>query len=317
MQPTAEPYAALTRGVGYVDVSDRTQIELTGDDRAILLHNMCTQEIKKLSPGQGAEAFLTDAKGHVLAFVELYVTPDSIVLDTVAGQGSVIMEHFDRYIIREDVQLAERSPDWGQLLIAGEAASDALSTITSDELPQSIWQHGPQQIADRDVYVRRPALAGPTSWALVAERADIDALKSALDAAGMVACDTDTLDTVRIENRVPLYGRDITDRNLPQEVDRDATAINFNKGCYIGQETVARLDALGHVNKRLVAIRFDTADVPPAGTKLRVEDREVGVVTSSTFSPQHGAGLALAYVRYAESKPGSQITSDLGPAEVL
>ena len=124
-----DQYAALSRDAGWVDVGDRTQIEVRGVDRATFLHNMSTQEIKKLAPGHGAEAFLTDAKGHILALVDLFVTTDSIVIDTVPDQHAAITDHLNKYIIREDVQIACRDEDWGQYLLAGDKVDERMAAI--------------------------------------------------------------------------------------------------------------------------------------------------------------------------------------------
>ena len=136
--------------------------------------------------------------------------------------------------------------------------------------------------------------------------------------AGARPCGSEAVEIARIEAGTPLFGRDITDANLPQEIARDARAISFVKGCYIGQETVARLDALGHVNRTLAGVRFAATDVPASGTELTDDSGKVaGRVTSATFSPTLGAPLALAFVRRETNTPGSKLTSAVGPAEVV
>jgi folate-binding protein YgfZ len=121
----------------------------------------------------------------------------------------------------------------------------------------------------------------------------------------------------RIEAGTPLFGQDITEKNLPQEVARDALAISFTKGCYLGQETVARIDALGHVNQTLCGLRFAGPDSPPPGTELTIDDKVVAHVTSAAFSPRLGGPLALGYVRRGHTLPGTAFTSSRGPASVV
>ncbi len=122
----------------------------------------------------------------------------------------------------------------------------------------------------------------------------------------------------RIEAGTPYYGRDLSDANLPQELAHDARAISFTKGCYIGQETVARLDALGHVNRTLCGVRLAGSEIPPVGTEFTGgAGKSVGQVTSAAFSPRLDAPLALAYVRRGENMPGSRLESSLGSAEVV
>ena len=123
-------------------------------------------------------------------------------------------------------------------------------------------------------------------------------------------------DAARIAAGMPCYGLDITDKTLPQEVARDARAISFTKGCYIGQETVARLDALGHVNKTLTRVRFTGRDVPPAGSELTLDGKPVGTITSAAYWPPFDTAIALAYLRRGANTPGTKLTSAVGPAEV-
>ena len=122
---------------------------------------------------------------------------------------------------------------------------------------------------------------------------------------------------VRIEAGMPLYGRDISQKNLPQEVGRNAQAISFSKGCYLGQETVARIASLGHVNRSLVGVRFTGSDIPPAGTQLTADGKPVGHVTSSAFSPRLECPLALAYLRTGHHLPGTRLTCSGDQAEVV
>jgi tRNA-modifying protein YgfZ len=141
----------------------------------------------------------------------------------------------------------------------------------------------------------------------------------ALLAAGAVACEEGAFDAVRLESGTPLFGRDITEDNLPQEIRRDAQAISFTKGCYLGQETVARIDAMGHVNRLLTGVRFlsGAATVPLPGTQLSSGDKVVGHVTSAAWSPRLKQPLGLALIRRAHSSPGTKLDSPQGPAELI
>jgi folate-binding protein YgfZ len=121
----------------------------------------------------------------------------------------------------------------------------------------------------------------------------------------------------RLEAGFPWYGQDISEENLAPEVGRDPQAISYVKGCYLGQETIARIDALGHVNRMLVGVGFETADAPSPGTELFCDGKGVGRVTSAAFSPKLQAALALAYVRRGHHEPGSQLSSAIGRVGVV
>jgi folate-binding protein YgfZ len=120
-----------------------------------------------------------------------------------------------------------------------------------------------------------------------------------------------------VEAGFPLFGHDIGEDNLPQEVGRDAQAISFKKGCYLGQETVARIDALGHVNRLLCGVKFTADTVPAGGTTLVAAGKEVGHVTSAVWSPRLKSALALAFVRRLHATAGTRLESEAGAAEVV
>ena len=145
----------------------------------------------------------------------------------------------------------------------------------------------------------------------------MSAIGEALLAAGATSCRHAAFDAARIEWGFPLFGQDITDKNLPQEVARDDRAISFVKGCYLGQETVARIDALGHVNRRLVGVNFSGQQVLDIGEELFADEAAVGTITSACYSPQLKAPLALAYVRRGNNSPGVRLHSAVGEAEVV
>jgi folate-binding protein YgfZ len=312
-------YRALGEAAGVVDLSGRTQLELTGEDRAAFLHNFCTNQVRNLSAGSGAEAFILDAKGHVLGHAFVFAGVSSIVLDTVPGQSHRLAGHLERYIIRENVQIHDRTAQWGALLVAGPQASALMESLAID-VPKERLAHNESVLAGRQAYLRRVDLVGPDSWILACQREDAEPLLAALSNAGAIRADIEAFDMARIEAGTPLYARDITEKNLPQEVNRDAQAINFTKGCYLGQETVARNDALGHVNRVLVGVRFGSSAVPSPGTELHAADDKgtaIGAVTSATYSPRLQAALALAYLRRGHTHPGTRLLSQAGAAEVV
>jgi folate-binding protein YgfZ len=306
----------LTDGQGMVDFTGRPQLELTGEDRATFLHNFTTNDIRGLQPGRGCEAFVLDARGHILGHVLVFSTPHSLVLDTVPGQAEKLASHLNRYIIRERVEVTDRSEAWGELLLAGAGIEPLLAEMF-EPVPADRLDHGQVQLAGNSLWLRRVALAGPGSFLIAGLCEAPDAASIALAAEGVISCGAEAFESVRLEAGFPWYGRDITDKNLPQEIGRDRLAISLTKGCYLGQETVARIDALGHVNKMLVSVCFSASSVPPAGAKLRSNGANVGDVTSAAYSRRHKSPLALAYVRHGNEAVGTKLDSDYGKAEVI
>ncbi|MCE9544734.1 MAG: hypothetical protein K8T25_04340, partial [Planctomycetia bacterium] len=241
---------------------------------------------------------------------------DRLVLDTVPGQAERIITHLDKYLIREQVVLADRTAEWGELLLAGPRSASLISGALP-QAPRNRLANFSIKIAGHDATVHSIDMVGPVGFLVRAAAEHLDEISAALVAAGAIPCSAATVETARIEACWPLYGRDITEHNLPQEVARDAQAISFTKGCYLGQETVARIDALGHVNRTLCGLRFSGAEIPAAGTPLSAEDKPAGEVTSATFSPRLGAPLALGNVRRGHNSIGTRLSSPAGEAEVV
>jgi tRNA-modifying protein YgfZ len=310
-------YHAFTRTAGLVDLSDRTQIEVTGADRGKFLHNLCTNAVRDLPAGHGCEAFVLDVKGHIVGHVFLFVTPESIVLETVPGQAEKLLAHFDRYLIREDVQLHDRSQEWAELLLSGPTADSILRNLDAT-VPESRLDHNSAEIVGHRIWIRRVDFAGPNGFLIACRRDDLPELKNRLSAHAM-RCGLDVFETARIESGTPFYGRDITAENLPQEIDRDRFAISFTKGCYLGQETVARIDALGHVNRLLRLVKFESDTVPPLGAELKStdSDKSIGQVTSACWSPNANAPIALALIRRGAAEHELRFKTTIGPAELL
>jgi folate-binding protein YgfZ len=315
--PWIGQYEALVENAALVDLGHRTQIEISGADRATFLHNLTTNEVRKLAAGAGCEAFLTSVQGKTLAHVFVFVCPESLVLDTVPGEAETILKHLDHYLVSERVTLADRTGQWAETFLGGLAAHALLERLTGTSPPAARLAHAPATIAENRVWLRRADLAGPVGFLLSGPAADVAGASSTLRQAGAVDCGREAFEAARIECGFPLFGIDITAKNLPQEVARDELSISFTKGCYLGQETVARIDALGHVNRTLAGVRFAGDDVPPPGCDVSAAGTVVGQVTSAAWSPRLSSPLALAYLRRGANEPGVRLSSAVGEAEVI
>lgn len=275
-------YQRLLAGEGFVDLSDRSKIELRGKDRVSLLHNFCTNDIKRLSVGQQCEAFVCNAKGHILGHIHVFCGQDVLRIDSVAGDGAKLATHFDRYVIREDVQVIDCTDQYRAVLLCGSNPDEAVTSFSLDLAPQA-------QLSWVPLNIPPPRLT---------------------------ECSREALEIVRIEQGYPLYGVDFTVDNLPQEIGRDEQTLSFTKGCYLGQETVARLASLGHVNQSLCQLSFSGNDVPPVGAELSSNGKVVGRITSSCWSPKYGRPIALAFVRRGFNAPRSTVQWSGGEGQV-
>jgi len=320
MNPSADflaQYSALTSGVGLAELSGRTVIAVTGSDCASFLQSFTTNDIKRVKVGGGCEAFITSPQGKTLGHVLVFGEPNQYTLDTTPGQAPVLIAHFDKYVISEDVQFVDRSDEFRDLLVAGPKSAALLTAVSGTQPPTELLAHAAATIAGRPAIMRRVEFAGPLSYFVQVSAINAAEISEAIAAAGAICCGSAAIESARLEVGIPLFTVDITPDNLPQEVARDARAISLTKGCYLGQETVARIDAVGHVNRLLVGVTFASTEIPASDMMLLAGDQQVGQVTSAAFSPRLQAPLALAYVRRNQAKPGTILSSVAGKAEVI
>ena len=298
--------AILSHGCALVPLPDRTHIEMVGSDRALLLHNLCTNDIKRLQPGQGCEAFLTDVRGKTIGHVLAFAGSASLALESVPGQSNTLMAHLDKYLITEDVQLVDQTDTRTEIALFGARSEQVLKEVKLDA-PSNRYDHHDCMLQGHFLSLRRVAMTIEPCFLLQSTIAGIQAASELLEAAGAKSVAPELFEVARIEFGWPKFGKDFTADNFPQEVDRDSSAISFTKGCYLGQETVARIDALGHVNRQLVGLQLGTNQVPAERTTLTVDEKEVGMITSAVFSRRLSAPLAIGFVRAEHATLGTHV----------
>ncbi len=313
---------ALSDGAGLCTFPTASHLVLRGADRASLLHNLCSNDIKGLAPGHGTEAFVCNPQGKILAHILVYVCEDHLRVIALGQTGAVEVDatpldlaaYIDRYVFREDVQI-EDIGQGGLLSLSGANAAAVLSAVT--DTPE-LTEYGiaPLKLEGKAAWIAATPILAPASFLLMVDPGDIDAVSEPLLAAGAVACDEEAFEITRIASGFPVHGADITDRSLPQEICRDKKAISFTTGCYTGQETVARIDALGHVNWHLTTLVIENDQPPLAGAPLSLEGKDVGRITSAAFHPVAGKTLILATVRRLQNKPGVVLSSPAGDATI-
>ena len=316
--PDLDAYRSVIERVGWVDRSDRPRLEIAGPDRAKFLHNLTTNDVKRLAKGAGQESFVTSPQGKVLAYITLLSGEGAtILLRTDPGSLGSLLPHLNKYGVFDDVTIEAVSEKTFEFHVAGPAAGPILGGLGVELPAEGPLRHGRPELAGFAVRVVRESPAGRPGLTLIGPLEGAEAVRAFLVEGGVPEFDGATFEALRIEAGTPLSGRDVSPSNLPQEIGRDALAINFVKGCYLGQETVARLDAMGHVNRIFKGLRFEGATVPPVGTPLAVDGKVVGSVTSSTFSPGWDAPIGLAYLRVAQATAGTKLVATIdGTGEV-
>jgi folate-binding protein YgfZ len=309
--PTASAYRALDTGAVLFDRTDRLRLEVVGPDRVRFLNNLTTNDVKRLGPSSGQEAFVTSLQGKTIAFITLLASSESILLRSEADARALLVPHLEKYGVFDDVTLDDSTARTCELHLAGPRAEEVLRLVGACLPATDDLAHVVSRLGDHDLRTIREGPTGRPGFTLIGAAASAAALAGLLRAAGaelgLVDGDAATFEAARIEAGTPWSGRDVQPDNLPQEVGRDARAISFVKGCYLGQETVARIDALGHVNKHLKGLRLATGPVPLPGATIEAAGKAVGTITSAADSPGWGQPVALGYVRTSHAGSGTEV----------
>lgn len=302
-------YRAAQEAAAWSDRSGRVRLEVAGPDRAKFLHNLTTNDVKRLPVNRGCEAFVTSPQGKALAYVKILACADSILVCTDPGGLVLALPHFQKYGLFDDIVLEDRSETTFEFHLAGPRAEE-LIRISGGKLPApGELAHVAAAVADCPLLMIRESPTGRPGLTMIGARSSAAKVAGLLrlqgQDLGLTELDLESFEVLRIEAGTPVFGRDVTEKNLPQEIGRDAQAINFVKGCYLGQETVARLDALGHVNQILKGLLLaPQASAPAPGSVLEANGKHVGFVTSSALSPGWDAPVALAMVRSSHARAG-------------
>lgn len=307
-----EEVAAIRSSCGVYDLGFRAKISLTGSDRVRWLNGMVTNNVRDLATGSGVYAFLLNPQGHILGDLYAYNRGESIAIDTDVNQIERVMATFDHYIIMDDVEVANLSETITALGVAGPRARAVLREA-GIEIPEA----RPLEIFDakctcdcectKCTAVRGEDAAAET-YELWLGPADVRKTWDALLAHGAAPVGFEALELRRILSGIPLYGVDIRERDLPQETSQDR-ALNFSKGCYIGQEIVERIRSRGAVHRNFAGFVAEGAGSIAAGTKIRSAEKDVGEVTSVAVAqtPSGEKSIALGYIRREVGAPGREV----------
>jgi folate-binding protein YgfZ len=302
-------FEALRHGCGVYNLANRAHIALTGTDRTRWLNGMVTNNIRDLAVGRGAYAFLLNPQGHILGDLYAYNRGDSLLVDTERAQLEKVLQVFDKYIIMDDVEVANVGDSMAAVGLAGPQSRKVLSAVGIEPPPLEKLQFADVAWRDESLTVVRDDNEGVDSFELWLEPVKVTGLREALLKAGANPAHSGALELLRIASGIPRYGQDIRERDLPQETEQ-MRALNFSKGCYIGQEIVERIRSRGAVHRKFTGFHVNGA-LPAPGTKIQTDGKEVGEITSSATLPTAKADIAVAlgYVRREMAAPGKPLAA--------
>jgi folate-binding protein YgfZ len=306
----ATEYRALTEGCGLLDRSDRGKLALTGSDARSFLAGQVTNDIEGLQAGAGCYAAFLTHKGKMLGDLRVLAVDEpvpALLLDTERATLQALFDMIRRFKIGYDVELHKRTLQRGLLSLAGPSAR---TVAGAGDLPAEEHAHRPGTIDGRAVAL----IATDVGVDVLCDADDTEAVRAALQRDGATPVSEDAAEIVRVERGRPRYGAELDDSTIPQEAGLNERAVSFTKGCYVGQETVARLFYRGKPNRHLRGLRL--SEPAPAGAELRLGERVVGRVASAVVSPAYGP-IALALVR-REAAVGDSVAVEGGAsAEVV
>jgi folate-binding protein YgfZ len=293
----SEGYEALRHGVAWLDLSSRGRLLVRGRDRARLLHNVTSNEIKKMTPGSGCYTFLLSPQGRIQADCSLFCFEDHFLADTEPELREKLPQLILKYKVADQVEVEDIGATTAAIGLEGPAAAAVLAALHAP-VPGEPYAHMPWG----ELTVANLSVTGQPGFRIFGPPGRMPSW----EAAGAKPATEADARLVRIENGRPRYGEDIREMTLPQETQQ-MHAVSFTKGCYLGQEIVERIRAQGHVNKKLVRLAIEAPAALPSGAKLTADGKDAGEITTSIFSPETHSVAALAYVRTPYADPGSHL----------
>ncbi len=314
--PTRE-CAAVRRSAAIADLSQRGTLRVTGEDRGTWLQSVTTNDILPLTVGAGLYSSLLSHKGKMLTYFRVYALAEALLLEDVGEIGETTYQALRKFLLYGTKATMERCGDtWGILLLSGpgtmELIQQALGADASGLTPLSFLMHDiggrqalivrTEETGETDVEILIPSEGLSTAW---------DRLWEAGASMGLTPFGTEAREALRLEAGLPRAGSELTEDIVPPEANLEGKAFSLTKGCYPGQEVVARMDTYGNVRRRMVGLLLQDPALPPKGAKLFSEEREVGWISSAIQSPSLGSPIALGFPLRDFTQPGTELTVDI------
>jgi tRNA-modifying protein YgfZ len=302
--PVAGEVRALREGSGLADRSWTGRLELLGADRHRFLNAYVTCDVKELGPGEGAYGFFTNPKGGILSDVVVLVHEDRLWLQLPPGQEAAMAAHLRKYVLADRVEVRPLE-DMLPISLFGPRAAEVLGA----ELPPAgEWRHVRAMIHGTEVALQRTGRLGAEAWTLwVSASIAGHLMEQLLEIPGVVLAGFEALEVLRTEAGIARFGRDFGPENFPQETGAEEAAVSYTKGCYLGQEVVARVHYRGGVQKTLRGLDFGTGPAPEPGTPLLYDGRESGIATTVVDSAALGRPIGLAILHRRAAERGTRL----------
>jgi folate-binding protein YgfZ len=309
------------KSVALIDKNYRSHLSFTGPDRVRYLNAILTNNIKDLPTAHGNVSLLLNPQGRILAEIETYALPESLLCVSYAMIRERLIETLEKFIIMDDVTLTDDTQRFGTLALEGPAAAQIVGDLTGVDLysqAELARQEARAGTIPCTIVRRSPGKSAGAEF--LVERAHLEALWHMLQKATKAAAGGPVgyaaLGALRLEQGVPWFSYDFGEKQIPHEAALENSHISYTKGCYTGQEIVERVRSRGQVNRRRVGLRFTGEAIPAPGDILTSDGKEAGHVTRAAFSPALASAIGMGYVRKENNAPGSELEWQGGAATV-
>ena len=305
-----EEHCAVRNSVGIADISFLGTLCLTGEDRSIFLHRLISNDVENLSTGEGNYATLLTNRGRIIADLKVYIFEDTIYISTAPECIEQTFTELDKYIIADDVELSVVSDKVGAIAVYGPESPELVESVLGLKELRTLSEHHSRscEIDGQWIGCVRSNTVGEYGYHLYTATDKLEWLWNEMITTtfDVVPVGWDALESLRIEAGTPRYGTELSDAIFPLEAELEH-AIDFEKGCYIGQEIVARMKYRGHPNRLLRGIIIDADMLVQQDSQIVDDGKEIGWITSSVYAPTLKQTIALGYVRMAYTEKGSRV----------
>src|SRR3989441_1835862 len=314
---SATGYSAVRNGgAGLIDLSSRGRLVVGGSEAVMFLNGLITNDMKTLAVNTWMPAAFANVQGRLLAVVRVINREDGFLIDTEDVTHDTVLKTLERFTLAGDFRIADVTNETVSLSIQGKNAENVMRTVFGDQTAverQSVLKT--RLTNGRDVTIIRATQTAEDGFDLFVDMNDARELRESFIKAGAQSVSSETLETLRIEAGIPRYGVDMDETTVVTEANLDE-AVSFTKGCYLGQEIIVRIKHRGHVAKKLTGMIFgENAELKRDAKVRSTDDKEIGRVTSSTFSPRLDRAIALGYIKYDYLSPGTRVKVSVDETE--
>ncbi len=305
-------YTAVRENVGIIDFSPRGKIRLSGKHHLKFLQGMLSNDVLKLEEGEGMYATVLTVKGRMISDMRVYREKESVLLDLEPGLNEKVTQLLTKFRLSYKADIDDITETTGLLSIQGPDSQKLLELLLEEEIPQMAeYSFIQKDVADNNLTIIRVNRTGEEGFDLYLDKSGLEAIWSTLlnkgEGLNIKPVGYSAMNTLRIEAGIPIYGVDMDESNIPIEAGL-WDALNFEKGCYVGQEVVARIKWRGHVNWHLMGFKSGGDKAPEIGDEIYSGERKIGRITSSAFSDTLNTPLSIGYIRREFKEARTQVS---------